>query len=402
MTIEKELKSRIPIKIWTDDIDYKSIDQLKDTAQVPFIGPHISVMPDVHWGLGATIGSVIPTTKAIIPAAVGVDIGCGMVAVQTSLTTKSLPDSLKRTRSEIEAHVPVGFNFHKEDDNERDKVARTLSNGYERILEDVKKLDPSVIKRTKVFNNKWTFQLGTLGGGNHFIELCKDENEDVWIMLHSGSRGIGNQIAQIYIKQAKRQMDIRQDRAPNKDLSWLVEEDEGFDEYIHGVNWCQEYAYKNRQEILRLTIEALRKVLPPFYLKKKAINCHHNYVTKEFHYRQYLYLTRKGAISAQEDELGIIPGSMGAKSFIVKGKGNKESFHSASHGAGRVMSRTQAKEKFNTNNLRVQTKGIECRKDKGVIDEIPAAYKDIDKVIEHQSDLIKVVHTLNQLVCVKG
>ena len=390
-------KGKVPVKIYTEDIDHSAYNQLAKISQLPFIHSHVAAMPDVHHGIGATVGSVIPTRGAIIPAAVGVDIGCGMNAVRLSLTANELPDNLKPVRGAIEDAVPVGFDMHKSVKARRSTLT-PLDAGLEKILHQ----HPTVGKMIKNIGRTWSQQVGTLGGGNHFIEVCLDENDDVWVMLHSGSRGIGNVIGRYFIGLAKKDMQRLQQNLPDKDLAYFTEGTEYFDDYVHAVQWGQDYAMANRREMMRLTLDALKPVLPHFLITKEAINCHHNYVSIEDHYGARVYLTRKGAISAQDGELGIIPGSMGAKSFIVRGKGNAESFHSCSHGAGRTMSRTAAKNAFNADDLRMQTEGVECRKDAAVVDEIPGAYKDIDKVMANQSDLVDIVHTLKQIVCVKG
>ena len=390
-------KGRVPVKVYTDDIERSAYQQLSNIAQLPFIHSHIAAMPDVHTGIGATVGSVIPTKGAIIPAAVGVDIGCGMNAVKLSLTARQLPDSLKKIREQIEQVIPVGFAMHKSAQAKRSTIT-ALDPGLEQILGK----HPGINKMVKRLPQTWSCQLGTLGGGNHFIELCLDENQDVWIMLHSGSRGIGNAIGRYFISLAKKDMQQHLKNLPDKDLAYLNEGTDYFDDYVEAVHWAQEYAMENRREMMRLVIAALRKVLPDFKLEKEAINCHHNYVAIEEHFGANVFVTRKGAIRAGLGELGIIPGSMGAKSFIVSGKGNPTSFCSCAHGAGRRMSRTAAKKKFAIDDLKQQTQGVECRKDKKVIDEIPGAYKDIDKVMENQSDLVDIVHTLKQVVCVKG
>jgi len=320
-----------------------------------------------------------------------------MNAVRLSLNADKLPDSLKQVRLAIEAAVPVGFNMHKEDVVKRSTI-NTLMLGLEPIYER----HPALLKMQRKPFIKWVRQLGTLGGGNHFIEICLDENQDVWIMLHSGSRGIGNNIGQYFINLAKKDMGRHLAQLPHKDLAYFTQGAEHFEDYVAAVHWAQDYAMINRREMMTLVLTVLKKVFPHFSITKEAINCHHNYVSIESHFGQQLYITRKGAIRAGEGELGIIPGSMGAKSFIVKGKGNPNAFCSCSHGAGRQMSRTAAKKRFNKNDLALQTSGVECRKDKGVVDEIPGAYKDIDKVMENQSDLVDVVHTLKQVVCVKG
>jgi tRNA-splicing ligase RtcB len=373
------------------------MEQLGRIAKLPFIHNHIAAMPDVHLGIGATVGAVIPTVGAIIPAAVGVDIGCGMNALRLSLKGDRLPDNLLRVRSAIEAAIPVGFDMHHKDMAKRSTVT-ALQAGLKTLLDK----HPKVANMQKRPYQTWIRQLGTLGGGNHFIEVCLDEHNDVWIMLHSGSRGIGNTIGRYFISLAKSDMQNQLGNLPDKDLAYFTEGAKHFEDYVHAVHWAQEYAMWNRREMMRLIVEALQRVLPKFNITKEAINCHHNYVAIEDHYGTQVYITRKGAIRAGEGELGIIPGSMGTKSYIVSGKGNKSSFCSCSHGAGRAMSRTQAKKRFNTRDMEDQTSGVECRKDKGVVDEIPAAYKDIDTVMENQSDLVEVVHTLKQVVCVKG
>lgn len=387
----------VPVKIYTQDVDEESLDQLRKMAQLNFIHSHIAVMPDVHLGKGATVGSVIPTKNAIIPAAVGVDIGCGMNAIRLSLKAHQLPDNLSALRNAIERKVPVGFEQHKQ----VKAKASTLS-PLDKRLKQITDKHPALRRMLRQFDATWQKQLGTLGGGNHFIELCIDENNDVWVMLHSGSRGLGNVIGTYFIERAKKEAQSRFGHVPDKDLSYFAEGSANFDDYVEAVAWAQDYAYDNRREMMRLILEAMRPLLPSFQMTKEAINCHHNYVEKEHHFGEDVYVTRKGAIRAGLDEYGIIPGSMGAKSYIVKGKGNPDSFCSCSHGAGRKMSRSKAKLLFNQQDLIAQTQGIECRKDKGVVDEIPSAYKDIDEVMANQSDLIEVVHTLKQVMCIKG
>lgn len=387
----------IPVKIYTQDIDQESIVQLKKMSQLQFIHHHIAVMPDVHVGKGATVGSVIPTKNAIIPAAVGVDIGCGMNALRLSLKASQLPDNLSKLRNAIERKVPVGFEMHKQI---RAK-ASTLT-PLEKRLNIITTKHPALKRMLRHFDITWAKQLGTLGGGNHFIELCLDENQDVWIMLHSGSRGLGNVMGTYFIEKAKKEAQHRFGHVPDKDLSYFAEGSQSFDDYVEAIEWAQEYAYENRREMMRLILDAIRPLLPSFQMTKEAINCHHNYVQKEHHFGEDIFVTRKGAIRAGKDEYGIIPGSMGAKSFIVKGKGNPDSFCSCSHGAGRKMSRSKAKNMFTQHDLIEQTQGVECKKDKSVIDEIPSAYKDIDTVMQNQTDLIEVVHTLKQVLCIKG
>ena len=398
MPIKKRLnKGKVPVKIFTDDVTPQAMQQLINISQLLIIHKHVAAMPDVHLGKGATVGSVIPTHKAIIPAAVGVDIGCGMNAVRLSLKAHQLPDNLRKIRAEIEKAVPVGIAMHKVD-RARESTIRALSVGLDEVLAR----NPKVISRMKSPFKKWVRQLGSLGGGNHFIEICLDENEDVWVMLHSGSRGIGNHIGQYFIELAKKDALRNNVHLPDKDLAYFEEGAEHFEDYVQAVNWAQDYATANRREMMNLIIRVLKKHFVDFSLTKEAINCHHNYVSKEEHFGASVYVTRKGAISAYDGELGIIPGSMGAKSYIVRGLGNKQSFCSCAHGAGRSMSRTAARKAFTRGDLQAQTEGIECRKDASVIDEIPGAYKDIDQVMENQSDLIEVVHTLRQVVCVKG
>lgn len=386
-----------PVKIYTNDIEDEALAQLKKIAQLPIVHSHIAAMPDVHLGIGATVGSVISTLNAIIPAAVGVDIGCGMSAVRLSIKSSQLPDNLGAMRSAIERAVPVGLQAHKTI-NVRTSACKKMAAGVDWLFEK----HPTVMKMLKQPQTIWTKQMGTLGGGNHFIEMCVDENKDVWVMLHSGSRGIGNAIGQYFIALAKKDMGRHIHNLPDKDLAYFTEGSEHFVDYVAAVNWAQEYARLNREEMMGLVIRAISPLLPAFRTDRYAINCHHNYVSREHHFGADVMVTRKGAISAREGELGIIPGSMGAQSFIVRGKGNPDSFCSCSHGAGRKMSRTAARHAFNQKDLIEQTKGIECRKDKAVIDEIPGAYKDIHEVMENQSDLIEVVHTLKQVLCIKG
>jgi tRNA-splicing ligase RtcB (3'-phosphate/5'-hydroxy nucleic acid ligase) len=402
MPIQQTLhKGRVPVHIYTDDIEPAALQQLLNIAQLPIVHPHVAAMPDVHAGIGATVGSVIPTRSAIIPAAVGVDIGCGMNAVRTTLSASQLPDSLARQRSAIEAAVPVGFTQHewnKVRGSSHAKAGRPLNDRLDRIVGKHR----GIMKMQQKFEQTWICQLGTLGGGNHFIELCLDEEDRVWIMLHSGSRGIGNVIGRYFIAAARKDMERHHIHLPDKDLAYFSEGSALFDDYVEAVEWAQDYALVNRREMMRHVVEALRGHLPPFALDSEAINCHHNYVARETVNGERLFITRKGAISAREGELGIIPGSMGACSYIVRGKGNPDSFCSCSHGAGRRMSRTEAKRRFTRFDLAEQTAGIECRKDGGVVDEIPAAYKDIDQVMAHQTDLVEVVHRLRQVVCIKG
>lgn len=397
LTLNENAKFGVPIKIYTTDIDQDSLDELDKMSQLQFIHSHIAVMPDVHVGKGATVGSVVPTKNAIIPATVGVDIGCGMNALRLNLKSNQLPDNLATLRHAIERKVPVGFAMHKQV-----RAKASTVNPLEKRLNQITLKHPALKRMLRHFDITWMKQLGTLGGGNHFIELCIDENQDVWIMLHSGSRGLGNVIGTYFIERAKKEAQHRFGHVPDKDLSYFAEGSNSFDDYVEAVEWAQEYAYENRRQMMNLILEAIRPLLPKFQMTKEAINCHHNYVQKEHHFGEDVFVTRKGAIRAGLGEYGIIPGSMGAKSFIVKGKGNNESFCSCSHGAGRKMSRSKAKRQFSQQDLIQQTEGIECRKDKEIIDEIPSAYKNIDEVMANQVDLIEVVHTLKQVMCIKG
>ncbi|HYP05735.1 MAG TPA: RtcB family protein [Bryobacteraceae bacterium] len=398
-------ESGTPIKAWVKGVQLEDAarKQLLNAAELPFIHKWIAAMPDVHYGIGATVGSVIPTKGAIIPAAVGVDIGCGMMAVQTSLAAKDLPDSLKKLRTAIEKAVPHGrTNQGKSGDRGAwsrlpDRVQDTwphLNETYRRIL----------AKHPGASSNNNVNHLGTLGTGNHFIEVCLDEKEDVWVMLHSGSRGVGNRIGSYFIELAREDMRRLQKNLPDKDLAYFNEGTKYFGDYVEAVNWAQEFARENRNIMMENIISAMRHSgeLPPFTAHLQAINCHHNYVVKEKHYGDEVYVTRKGAVRAGRGELGIIPGSMGTRSYIVRGLGNPESFESCSHGAGRSMSRGEAKRRFTVQDHARMTEGIECRKDADVIDETPAAYKPIDAVMAAQKDLVEVVHELRQVVVVKG
>lgn len=389
--------SRVPVKIWTDDVDDNSKKQLSNIASLPFIHHHVAAMPDVHLGLGATIGSVIATDKAIIPAAVGVDIGCGMVACRLSLTANELDEkSLKAVFTQISRDVPVGRGMHN---NRRSLEEQALP--FAPRLQQIIEKHP-LLEKTICGTTKWVKQLGTLGGGNHFIEVCLDESNQVWVMLHSGSRGVGNALAEYFIQLAREDMERWMIQLPDRDLAYFPEGAEHFDDYIAAVSWAQEYALQNRQSMADLVLAALKRHLPAFDVTGEVVNCHHNYVAKENHFGENVWVTRKGAIRARAGDLGIIPGSMGAKSYIVRGLGNADSFTSSAHGAGRRMSRTAAEKQFTVNDLTQQTNGVICRKDSGVIDEIPGAYKDIDRVMENQKDLTETLHTLKQVVCVKG
>ena len=398
MPVRRELAGgRVPVRIFTEEVEPEALQQLEQLAQLPFIHGHVAAMPDVHYGIGASVGTVIPTRGAIIPAAVGVDIGCGMGALRLTLRADELPDSLRSVRAAIESRVPLGFEMHESAAADK-RTLRQLEPGLRRIYD----AHPALEKRLKKPHETWARQLGSLGGGNHFIELNLDQEQRVWVMLHSGSRGIGNALGTYFIELARRDMQRHLAQLPHRDLAYFEEGAQHFDEYVSAVHWAQEYASRNRQELMRLVLEALRRELPPFEVTDEAINCHHNYVAIEEHFDAQVFVTRKGAISARAGELGIIPGSMGAKSYIVRGKGNAQSLHSCAHGAGRRMSRAQARKRFRRADLEQQTAGVECRKDSAVLDEIPAAYKDIDAVMANQGDLVEVVHTLKQVVCVKG
>jgi len=390
-------EGRVPVKAYTGEIEPAARQQLVNVSKLPIVHHHVAAMPDVHLGIGATVGSVIPTLRAIIPAAVGVDLGCGMIATQLSLTSNDIEEkSLKKVFDQISRDVPVGFHQHDERDA-RDSAVRP----FEKKLRRIKEKHPGIEKRVGK-HSSWVRQMGTLGGGNHFIEVCLDEAGRVWVMLHSGSRGIGNAIGTYFIELAKKDSEKHRIALPHRDLAYFSEGATHFSDYVEAVSWAQDYARANRAEMMDLVLEALRRQLPAFEVTGAAVNCHHNYVERERHYGAEVWLTRKGAIRARAGDLGIIPGSMGARSYIVRGKGAAESFQSCAHGAGRRMSRKEANRRFTTADLELQTRGVVCRKDKGVLDEIPGAYKDLDEVMANQSDLVEVVHTLMQIVCVKG
>jgi tRNA-splicing ligase RtcB len=390
-------EGRVPVRVYTGEVEPAARAQLVNISRLPIVHHHVAAMPDVHLGIGATVGSVIPTLRAIIPAAVGVDIGCGMMASRLSLSGNELDEaSLKKVFNQISRDVPVGYEQHKDRDM-RDHAAKRFQKGLRRILDQ----HPGIEKR-KGKRTSWVHQLGTLGGGNHFIEVCLDEANRVWVMLHSGSRGIGNAIGSYFIELAKRDAERNQLQLPDRDLAYFPEGAAHFEDYVEAVSWAQDYARVNREEMMELVLDAMRRHLPAFEVTDEAVNCHHNYVEREEHFGEQVWLTRKGAIRARAGELGIIPGSMGARSYIVRGKGSAESFQSCAHGAGRRMSRNAAQKAFKVEDLIQQTEGVVCRKDKGVIDEIPGAYKNIDEVMANQSDLVEVLHTLKQVLCVKG
>lgn len=396
----------VPIKSWTKGVLFedKARQQLINISKLPFIYKWIAAMPDVHLGKGATIGSVVPTIGAIIPAAVGVDIGCGMMAVKTEITANQLPDNLFDVRHAIERAIPHGRSNHcrrgQRDKGSWAEIPEDVATGWKQLASTFNYLTEKhpVLKNTNNLHH-----LGTLGTGNHFIEVCLDEKDSVWVMLHSGSRGVGNRIGTHFIEMAKKEMQRWHIQLPDQDLAYLPEGSAHYQDYIEAVEWAQHFARINREIMMDKVLEAISHALKlNFKSRVEAVNCHHNYVNREWHYGEEIMLTRKGAVSARAGEMGIIPGSMGAKSFIVRGLGNEESFCSCSHGAGRVMSRTAAKKQVSLDEHIVATKGVECRKDKSVIDETPAAYKPIEQVMKAQDDLVEVMYTLKQVVCVKG
>ena len=426
----RQVEGGAPIKSWTRGVplDARAIQQLENAARMPFVHSHVAVMPDVHVGIGATIGSVFATLGAVIPAAVGVDIGCGMMAVRTSLTASDLPESLGAMRAAIERAVPHGRSghtfktrrghpAHPEDARSATNPKAGLSSSSDRgawgnIPEATATawaaLQPGfekiVGKQPRTGQANTITHLGTLGTGNHFVEVCIDEAQQVWFMLHSGSRGVGNKIGSIFIELAKKDMERWFIQLPDANLAYFPEGTEHFNDYVEAVSWAQEFARQNRELMMQAVIKAVaaQPGIPPFVTTSMAVNCHHNYVSREQHKGADVLVTRKGAVRARRGELGIIPGSMGARSFIVRGLGNEESFCSCSHGAGRVMSRTEAKRVISIADHELATAGVECRKDADVVDESPAAYKDIDAVMKAQADLVEIVHTLKQVLCVKG
>jgi tRNA-splicing ligase RtcB (3'-phosphate/5'-hydroxy nucleic acid ligase) len=398
-------ESGVPIKAWTKGVPVEEAaqKQLFNVAQLPFIYKWVAAMPDVHWGIGATVGSVIPTKGAIIPAAVGVDIGCGMMAVKTSLNASQLPDDLHGIRVAIERAVPHGRtdNGGKNDRGAWQNPPQNVVDAWGVLDERFKAI---VCKYPKLNHPQRMNHLGTLGTGNHFIEVCLDQDQNVWFMLHSGSRGVGNRLGTFFIELAKEDMRQWMINLPDADLAYLPQGTEHFKDYVEAVHWAQEYALLNRQVMMENIIAAVRNCgeVAAFEAHVEAVNCHHNYVTWEHHFGENVLITRKGAVRAREGDIGIIPGSMGARSHIVRGKGNAESFHSCSHGAGRAMSRAEAKRRYTVADHIAATQGVECRKDEDVIDETPMAYKPIDAVMKAQKDLVEIVHTLRQVVCVKG
>lgn len=392
-----------PIKAWVQGVpvEESAKQQLRNLAEMPFIYSHVAAMPDVHWGCGATVGSVIATKGAIIPAAVGVDIGCGMAAQRTTLTAADLPDNLHALRTAIEARIPHGRtnNGAPGDRGAWGETVPAVPMGIYTALAEITARHPKLADAAR----RAPYHVGTLGTGNHFVEICLDEEQRVWVMLHSGSRGIGNRIGTYFIEKAKKDMERWFINLPDKDLAYIPQGSDLFKDYLGAVEWAQNFARLNRDVMMVAALAALAEAVPkPFTCDQAAVNCHHNYVSWERHFGEHVMLTRKGAVDAHEGVLGIIPGSMGAKSFIVRGKGNRDSFSSCSHGAGRSMSRTEARKRFTVEDHATATAGVECRKDASVIDETPAAYKSINAVMAAQEDLVDVVHTLKQVVCVKG
>lgn len=392
MPIQMNLKGRVPVHIWSSTVEEKALLQLQNISKLPFVFKHVAAMPDVHLGIGATVGSVIATQGALCPAAVGVDIGCGMMAVKTDLRLEQIESKLPEIRRSIERSVPVGHNSNT-------SVSKTVESSLDWAeLSKIEMADKDLIKRARL-------QMGSLGGGNHFIEICLDGDQNVWVLLHSGSRNLGKTLAERFINEAKGLMKEKLIKLPDPDLAYLTEESKEFKDYWQALQFCQSYAYQNRREMM---MRVLKDISYNVYRetnriqKLMEVNCHHNYSVRETHFGENVLVTRKGAVRAGKGELGIIPGSMGARSFIVKGLGNEMSFESCSHGAGRRMSRTEAKKKFTVRDLARETAGVECRKDKGVLDEIPSAYKDIEQVMRDQSDLVEVVAQLKQILCVKG
>ena len=398
-----EVEGGVPVKAWIRGVSLEqaAAQQLRNVARLPCVHGWVAAMPDVHWGVGATVGSVIPTVGAIIPAAVGVDIGCGMAAVRTTLTAGDLPESLRGVRAAIERAVPHGRTTRGRDRGAWDRPPAAALAAWERLKP---RFDAITAKHGRIKSSNHLTHLGTLGTGNHFIEVCLDETDQVWIMLHSGSRGVGNKIGTYFIELAKRDMRQHLANLPDEDLAYLTEGAAHFDDYVEAVGWAQEFAMTNRRLMMHAVVRAMQGLpeLRPFEAEATAVNCHHNYVTRERHGGREVYLTRKGAVRAGAGDLGIIPGSMGARSYIVRGRGNPESYESCSHGAGRAMSRNEAKRRFTLADHAAATAGVECRKDANVIDETPGAYKPIDAVMAAQRDLVDIVHTLRQVVCVKG
>lgn len=395
----------VPVYAWRHGVTFEeaAISQLLNLAKMPFVFHHVAAMPDTHFGIGATVGSVFASRGAVIPAAVGVDIGCGMIAAPTTLH-KSDFDNLevrKTVRAAIERRIPMGRTANG-GQGDRGAWGEPPIHIVEAWTDQLLVEFSSIIETTpSLIRSNSLRHLGTLGTGNHFIEIQHDTNDLIWIMLHSGSRGIGNRIGQTYIDIAKDLCSRWFVTLPDRDLAYLPDDEPACHHYKKALAWAQKFAYVNRQLMLKAVIEALVEVFPSMTVGPE-INTHHNYAAMESHYGTNVLLTRKGAIRARANDLGIIPGSMGTRSYIVRGLGNPSSFHSCSHGAGRAMSRTEAKRRYTVDDHTKATEGVECRKDSDVIDETPMAYKDIDAVISAESDLVEVVHTLKQLICCKG
>lgn len=387
---------RVPVKIWMPDADEGSIEQLHRLSLLPILFHHAAAMPDVHRGLGATIGSVIPTKDAVIPAAVGVDIGCGMRLVKTTLAPDALDEkSLRAVYQAILKRIPVGMTQRPPE-----SACMEAAEPFRGELAEIEGKAPGILSMMK--SMRWDLQLGTLGGGNHFIEVVRDEDDGVWVLLHSGSRGAGNQMASWYIQKAKMQAAEKKLPIPEPSLAYFEADDPLFANYLEAADWAQRYASANRDMLMADTLAAIAEVFPGAQAEGEPIDCHHNYVARETHFGEEVWVTRKGAIRAGAGELGIVPGSMGAASYLVEGLGNPESFSSSAHGAGRRYGRKESFRRFTVEDLKRETEGIVCRKDGGVLDEIPSAYKDIDAVMEHQSDLARIVHRFRQVLCVKG
>lgn len=390
MPVEKVLKEKVPVKIWTNKVEPEAEQQLRNVASLPFVFKHVAVMPDVHWGMGATVGSVVATKGAVIPAAVGVDIGCGMVAAKLkNIRADQVTEKIKDLRRGIEREIPVGFN---ENEIVEDSVYQWKK------WNDFEALHP----KAHTLKQKAMRQLGSLGGGNHFIEISLDTENHVWVVLHSGSRHLGKSIADIYIHDAKNMMKKMAVSLPDPNLAYFTQKTKDYRHYMHDLHFCQEYAYKNREIMMQRILRLIGRILNTAPEVDLQVNCHHNFAVEEEHFGEKVLVTRKGAVRAGKGDLGIVPGSMGTATYIVRGLGNKDSFESCAHGAGRQMSRKQAKRQFSIEDLERQTSGVECRKDKGVLDEIPSAYKNINEVMKHQNDLVEVVATLKQILCVKG
>jgi len=375
-------------------IEPEALQQLKNTSESPVLAHHLAVMPDCHFGKGSTVGSVIPTSGGIIPAAVGVDIGCGIIAVETIFTASQLPDNLKTIETGIERRIPLGAGA------KNNKITPSAETRIERLEAESQDVNYSQY-------SNWHAQLGTLGSGNHFIEVCLDESDNVWLVLHSGSRGVGNQIASRHIKIAQKMMEVRKIPLKDRDLAYLPEGTKEFNEYMRDLHWAQDFALANREEMMdramtELSFTMYKETGHEQGMEKQRINCHHNFTQMEHHFGKDMWITRKGAIQMKQGQLGVIPGSMGTRSYIVSGLENPLSYHSAPHGAGRRMSRTKARKQFTMDDLKKAMEGVSARLRPELIDEIPGAYKDIDEVMENSKELVRIEHALKQIVNVKG